>query len=126
MKEFFQSPKIKIFLSVLLVLIMLSVFTRNVQNNVVSTSLNALTYGLSKVTAAASQDEKSDKSFDELKAENELLSQANRELRARLVDYYDVKEENTRLWKFYDLKKEHEDFSLIPARVRRRDSNDEF
>ena len=126
MKEFFQSPKIKIFLSVLLVLIMLSVFTRNVQNNVVSTSLNALTYGLSKVTAAASQDEKSDKSFDELKAENELLSQANRELRARLVDYYDVKEENTRLWKFYDLKKEHEDFSLIPARVLRRDSNDEF
>lgn len=127
MKEFFQSPKIKIFLSVLLVLIMLSVFTRNVQNNVVSTSLNALTYGLSKVTAAASQDEKgSDKSFDELKAENELLTQANRELRARLVDYYDVKEENTRLWKFYDLKKEHEDFSLIPARVLRRDSNDEF
>ena len=126
MKEFFQSPKIKIFLSVLLVLIMLSVFTRNVQNNVVSTSLNALTYGLSKVTAAASQDEKSDKRFDELKAENELLSQANRELRARLVDYYDVKEENTRLWKFYDLKKEHEDFSLIPARVLRRDSNDEF
>lgn len=125
MKEFFKSTKIKIFLSVLLVLIMLSVFTRNVQNNVVSTTVNAVTYGLSKVTAAAVED-KSEKSYDELKEENELLSQANRELRAKLIDYHSVKEENTRLWKFYGLKKQNEDFSLIPATVLRRDSNDEF
>ena len=125
MKEFFKSTKIKIFLSVLLVLIMLSVFTRNVQNNVVSTTVNAVTYGLSKVTAAAVED-KSEKSYDELKEENELLSQANRELRAKLIDYHSVKEENTRLWKFYELKKQNEDFSLIPATVLRRDSNDEF
>ena len=125
MKEFFKSTKIKIFLSVLLVLIMLSVFTRNVQNNVVSTTVNAVTYGLSKVTAAAVVDN-SEKSYDELKTENELLSQANRELRAKLVDYHSVKEENTRLWKFYGLKKQNEDFSLIPATVLRRDSNDEF
>jgi rod shape-determining protein MreC len=125
MKEFFKSTKIKIFLSVLLVLIMLSVFTRNVQNNVVSTTVNAVTYGLSKVTAAAVED-KSEKSYDELKEENDLLSQANRELRAKLIDYHSVKEENTRLWKFYGLKKQNEDFSLIPATVLRRDSNDEF
>ena len=126
MKEFLSSPKIKIFLSVLLVLIMLSVFTRNVENNVVSTTLNTITYGLSKVSAAASQDESNNKSYDELKAENELLSEANRELRARLIDYYSVKEENTRLWKFYGLKKENDDFTLIPATALRRDSNDEF
>lgn len=126
MKEFLQSPKIKIFLSVLLVLIMLSVFTRNVENNFVSTTLNTVTYGLSKVTAAASQDENGGRSYDEVKAENELLAQANRELRAKLIDYYKVKEENTRLWKFYDLKKEHDDYTLIPAMVLRRDSNDEF
>ena len=126
MKEFFQSPKIKIFLSVLLVLIMLSVFTRNVENNVVSATLNTVTYGLSKVAAAVAEDKSAEKSYDELKEENALLSQANRELRAKLIDYYSVKEENTRLWKFYELKKENEDFSLIPATVLRRDSNDEF
>ena len=126
MKELLSSPKIKIFLSVLLVLIMLSVFTRNVENNPVSTTVNLFTFGLSKVTAAATQDQNSDKSYDELKAENEQLSAANRELRARLIDYYNVKEENTRLWKFYGLKKEHEDFALIPASALRRDSNDEF
>ena len=126
MKEFFQSTKVKIFFSVLLVLVMLSVFTRNVENNVVSTSLNALTYGISKVTAAATHDSADNRSADELRAENEKLSQANRELRARLVDYYNVKEENTRLWKFYGLKKENEDFQLIPSSVLRRDSSDEF
>jgi rod shape-determining protein MreC len=92
---------------------------------VVSTTVNAVTYGLSKVTAAAVEN-KSEKSYDELKEENELLSQANRELRAKLIDYHSVKEENTRLWKFYGLKKQNEDFSLIPATVLRRDSNDEF
>ena len=126
MKEFFQSPKIKIFLSVLLVLIMLSVFTRNVENNVISATFNTLTYGMSKVTAAATSDNSGNKSYDELKKENEELKTANRDLRSRLVDYYEVKEENTRLWMFYDLKKEHEDYALIPATVLRRDTNDEF
>lgn len=126
MKEFFQTPKIKIFLSVLLVLIMLSVLTRKVENNFISTTFNAATYGLSKVTAAASADSESNKSADELKKENEALSEANRELRAKLVDYYNVKSENTRLWMFYNLKKAHEDYTLIPATVLRRDANDEF
>ena len=126
MKDFFESAKIKIFLSVLLVLIMLSVFTRNVENNFISTSVNTLTYGLSKVSAAAAEKNSGGMSYDELKAENERLEAANRDLRAKLVDYYSVKEENTRLWKFYGLKKEHADYTLIPATVLRRDSNDEF
>ena len=126
MKEFFESGKIKIFLSVLFVLIMLSVFTRNTENNVISSTVNTVTYGLSKVSAAATENNKSGKSYDELKIENENLKRANTELRARLVDYYSVKEENTRLWKFYGLKKEHSDYTVVPATVLRRDSNDEF
>lgn len=126
MKDFFESTKVKIFLSVLLVLIMLSVFTRNVENNVVSSSVNTLTYGISKVSAAATQKNAPGMSYDELKSEYEKLSEENRELRARLVDYYDVKEENVRLWKFFGLKKEHSDYTLIPAIVLRRDVNDEF
>jgi len=126
MKEFFESGKIKIFLSVLFVLIMLSVFTRNTENNVISSTVNTVTYGLSKVSAAAAENNKSGMSYDELKLENEKLKKANTELRARLIDYYSVKEENTRLWKFYGLKKEHSDYTVVPATVLRRDSNDEF
>lgn len=126
MKDFFESTKIKIFLSVLLVLIMLSVFTRNVENNVIASTVNTLTYGISKVSAAATKKNNSGMSYDELQAKVDELQEANRELRARLVDYYDVKEENVRLWKFYGLKKENSDYTLIPAIVLRRDSNDEF
>ncbi len=126
MKELWESGKIRILLSVLLVLVMLSVFTRNVEDNVVSTPVNSLTYGLSKVTAAAKERSADGMSYDELKTGYDALTDANRELRARLVDYYDVKEENARLWKFYELKKEHEDYQLVPATVLRRDSNDEF
>ena len=126
MKEFFESTRIKIFLSVLLVLIMLSVFTRNVENNIISSTVNTLTYGLSKVSAAAAEKNSGGLSYDELKAQNEDLKAANNELRARLIDYYSVKEENVRLWRFYELKKEHGDYTIIPATVLRRDSNDEF
>lgn len=126
MKKLWESGKIKILLSVLLVLIMLSVFTRNVENNFISSSVNTVSFGLSKVSAAASGNNKGGKSYDELVNDNALLKKANRELRARLIDYYQVKEENARLWKFYGLKKEHEDYQLIPSMVLRRDSNDEF
>ena len=126
MKDFLSSPKIKIFLFIILVLIMLGVFTRNVENNFISTTFNALTFGMSKVTAASTGENSSNMTKEELEEENKLLKEANRELRARLVDYYDVKEENTRLWKLYDLKKGHEDYQLIPSTVLRRDSNDEF
>ena len=126
MKKFIESGKIKIFLSVLFVLIMLSVFTRNAENNVISSTVNTLTYSLSKVSAAASENHQKGLSYDELKLQNEQLKEANNQLRARLTDYYSVKEENTRLWKFYGLKKEHADYTVIPATVLRRDSNDEF
>ena len=126
MKELWESGKIRILLSVLLVLVMLSMFTRNVENNVISTSVNTMTHGLSKVSAAVTGKSSDNMSYDELKSEYEKVLEANRQLRARLVDYYDVKEENARLWKFYELKKEHPDYELVPATVLRRDSNDEF
>lgn len=126
MKEFLGKTKIKILLSVLLVLLMLSVFTRNVENNIVSSAVNGLGYGLSKVTAAATDNNARTMSYDELMSAYEELQQENNSLRARVVDYYDTKAENARLWKFYDLKKENPDYTLIPAMVLRRDVNDEF
>ena len=126
MKELWESGKIRILLSVLLALVMLSMFTRNVENNVISTSVNTLTHGFSKVSAAVKGKSTDGMGYDELKAEYDKVLEANRQLRARLVDYYDVKEENARLWKFYELKKEHPDYQLVPATVLRRDSNDEF
>lgn len=126
MKEFLKSTKIKILLSTLLVLVMLSVFTQNVGNNFISTVVNGLTSGLSRVTAAATDDERDGLSDAELLERYKELKEENADLRAQLVDYYAVKSENVRLWKFYELKKEHPDFTVVPAMALRRDTNDEF
>lgn len=126
MKEFFGKTKIKILLSVLLVLLMISVFTNNAENNAISSAVSGIGYGLSKVTAAATSNHKQTMSYDELLNEYEQLKKENAQLRAQVVDYYNTKAENTRLWRFYDLKKEHTDYTVIPSTVLRRDVNDEF
>ena len=124
MKDFLKSNSVRIFLSTVFIIIVLSVFTGSIEGNLLSSSVNSITYPLSKVTAAATSDE--DMSYSELLSEYERLSEENAQLRSQLVDYYDTLTENTRLWKFYDLKKEHPEYSLVPSVVLRRDSNDEF
>ena len=124
MKDFFKSNSVRIFLATVFILIVLSVFTNSIDQNLLSSTVNSVTYPLSKVTAAATSDE--DMSYSELLSEYEKLKEENAQLRSQLVNYYDTLTENTRLWKFYDLKKEHPEYSLVPSVVLRRDANNEF
>ena len=124
MKDFFKSNSVRIFLATVFVLIVLSVFTNSIDQNLLSSTVNSVTYPLSKVTAAATSDE--DMSYSELLSEYEKLKEENAQLRSQLINYYDTLTENTRLWKFYDLKKEHPEYSLVPSVVLRRDANNEF
>lgn len=90
-----------------------------------STAANTVTKGLSQVSAAtsASLDQPS---YEELKQEIEKLKQENSRLRTDLADYYDLKEENEKLWKFYDIKKENPQNTYVPSTVIRRDANSDF
>lgn len=124
MKDFFKSNSVRIFLSTVFIIIVLSVFTNSIEANFLSSTVNSVTYPLSKVTAAATSEK--DMSYSELLSEYEKLKDENAQLRTQLVNYYDTLKENTRLWKFYDLKKAHPEYSLVPSVVLRRDSNDEF
>lgn len=124
MNDFFKSNSVRIFLSTVFIVIVLSVFTGSIESNFLSSTVNSVTYPLSKVTAAATSE--NDMPYEELKAEYEKLKDENAQLRTQLVNYYDTLTENTRLWKFYDLKKAHPEYSMVPSVVLRRDSNDEF
>ncbi|MDD6987993.1 rod shape-determining protein MreC [Ruminococcus sp.] len=95
------------------------------ENSVIPSAVNAFTNGIFSVTANATASTDS-ASYDDLKAENEKLKKENAELREQLADYYDVKQENEKLWKYYDLKKQNPSYKIQPATVIMRDANDDF
>lgn len=122
MKNFFATKSAKILISTVAVLLVFTVLGA-AGNPWLSSAFNFLTKGLSKVSSSAAQKQKS---LDDLKKENKKLRDEAADLRARLVDYYDVKNENARLWKYYEIKKINPDFKLMPGSVIRRDTNEEF
>lgn len=126
MREIFKSTAIKIFLSVVLVLVMLALFTNNAKSTFLSSGIDTVLSPFSKVSAAATSNNSNNKSIDELSSENKKLAKENSKLRSQLVDYYSTKIENQRLWKFYNLKKQNPEYTLIPATVLRRDTNADF
>ncbi len=125
MKDLISSKSFKKLICVLLVIAVAVTITAVSGKSVVSSLLSSLTLGLQEVSAAVSE-EANKKSYDELLEENKALQNEVNELRTQLVDYYDVKQENARLWRYYDLKREYPQYELLPATVVRRDPNDDF
>lgn len=121
--KFLHNKNLKVLLITLVILAVMSVLSQG-DNSVVSGAVNGLTRGMSQLTAQAAGAIYYDDG--DLKAENERLRQENAELREQLVDYYDVKAENERLWKYYDLKKQNPSYTICPGTVIRRDANDDF
>lgn len=126
MKEILKSLPVKIFLLVVLILFLIAVFTMNANSTFFSSLLNNSSYSMAKVSAAASKKISEHKSYDELVKENDKLKKENKKLRSELIDYSNIKKENQRLWKFYDLKKNHPQYTLVPAMVLKRDTNSDF
>lgn len=124
MKRSEKNKNLRALIITLVIVIVMGVFCLG-DNSLVSTALNAVTRGLFQVTSAAASSIDT-ASYDDLKVENEKLKQENAKLREELVDYYNIKEENEKLWKYYDLKKENPSYKIQPANVIRRDSNDDF
>lgn len=121
--EFFNDKKVKIISITVAVLVLIMIISAAGQP-VLSSGVNLLTKGLSQVSASAAGE--GEKTYDELKEENNALKKEAADLRTKLVDYYDIKEENARLWKYYKIKKENSDYEIMPASVIRRDSSQDF
>lgn len=91
----------------------------------VSSGTNLVTLGLSQVSAAAAENI-SKPSYEELQTENAQLREEVASLRQQLTEYYDLKEENEKLWSFYNIKKENPSYTYVPASVVRRDAAGDF
>ncbi|MBE6737378.1 MAG: rod shape-determining protein MreC [Ruminococcaceae bacterium] len=125
MRDLIMSKSFKKLICVLLCLITAMTVSALSGKSVVSNFLSRATLGMQEVSAEAS-DNFSSKSYDELLEENKKLSSEVASLRTQLVDYYDVKLENARLWKYYDLKRDYPEYELLPATVVRRDPAADF
>jgi len=125
MRDMIMSKSFKKLICVLLCLISAMTISALSGKSIVSDFLSKATLGLQQVSAEAS-DNLSTKSYDELLSENKKLSAEAAKLRTQLVDYYDVKLENARLWKYYDLKRDYPQYELLPATVVRRDPAADF
>lgn len=124
MNDFIHTKNFKVLVIVLAFLVVISLVSLS-DNSIVSSAVNTVTKGLFQVTAAATASADT-ASTEDLKQENEKLKKENAELRQQLVDYYDTKDENKKLWKYYDIKKNNSSYSILPATVIKRDTNDDF
>ncbi len=107
------------------VVVLLLIIGGLTENNLISSIVNGITLPMSEVSAAVAK-EAVKPNYDELYKENEELKAELSELRTQLADYYNVKQENERLWRYYDLKAENPQYDILPATVVRRDPNDDF
>lgn len=124
MNDFLHNKNLKVLVITLVILIVMSVLSLP-DNSLISSAINGFTRGLSQVSAAAVASADT-ASYDDLKNENKKLKQEIAELREQLLDYYNVKTENAKLWNYYDLKKKNPSYSILPASVIKRDTNDDF
>ncbi len=121
--EFFSDKKVKI-VSITIAVVLLFMIIGGAGRPILSSGVNFLTKGLSQVSASAAGE--GEKTYDELLEENKALEKEAADLRTQLVDYYDIKDENARLWKYYKIKKDNKDYEIMPASVIKRDSSQDF
>lgn len=125
MKDLITSKSFKKLICLVGVLVVLLVIGGLTESNLISSIVNGITLPMSQVSAAVTE-EAVKPDYDELYKENEELKAELAELRTQLADYYNVKQENERLWRYYDLKAENPQYDILPATVVRRDPNDDF
>ncbi len=125
MKDLITAKSFKKLICLVAVLVLLLIIGGVTENNLLSSIVNGITLPMSEVSAAATK-EAVKPNYDELEAENKELKEEIATLRTELADYYNVKQENERLWRYYDLKAENPQYDILPATVVRRDPNDDF
>jgi rod shape-determining protein MreC len=128
--KIFKNNTFRLFFGVLLVFSGIIFYTHSVPENEISCAINCVIIPLEQLSfrlsnAALDLVAKSKKT-SELEEKIELLENEVRQLRGKLIDYYDVKKENAQYAKYYDLKKDNSSLKFVSASVVGRDPGDFF
>ncbi|MDP4119444.1 MAG: rod shape-determining protein MreC [Bacillota bacterium] len=127
MSDFFKSVGFKILMGVISLLLVLIVISAATGVPILANVAGFITSPLNSASANAVKNlDATKKSAAELQAENDKLESQIETLRTQLVDYYNLKQENVRLWKYYDIKVKNPSYDMMPAAVIRRDPNENF
>ena len=123
---FFQNKSVRMLIAVVLVLCGLWLITANTGNGILSSIVNTVAYPFRMSAWSVGKTAENGKTASELQAENEKLKGQLRDANNKLVDYYDIKQENAQLRKYFNIKKDNSDYELMPASVINRDPNEKF
>lgn len=131
MKDFIHSNGFKVLLAVIFIMFGLMLYSSSANGSFLSNLLDVISTPMQKVSAivtnnAAVATNNVTRSADALQAENNALKQQINELNNKLVDYYEIKQENAQYSQYLELKKNHKDFQFVSASVIGRDPNDLF
>lgn len=115
-----KNKNLKCLIITLVILLLTSVLSQG-KTGFISGGLNLVPLGVSSLTASAKSTADSAET-DEV----EILKKENAELRQSLVDYLELKEENSKLREYFKISRKNRDYKLVPAEIIARDPDDDF
>lgn len=131
MKDFFHSKGFKALMGIIFILFGLMLYTASSGGSIFTDLLGLVTTPMQKVSTVVTNNatvaaNSVTASADQLLQENAALKKEIEELNTKLIDYYQVKQENEQYREFLELKQENKDFSFVSGAVIARDPNDLF
>ena len=115
-----KNKNLKYLIITLVILLLTGVLSQG-KTGFISGGLNLVPLGISSLTASAKSTADSAET-DEV----EILKKENADLRQSLVDYLELKEENSKLREYFKISRKNRDYKLVPAAVIARDPDDDF
>ena len=129
MRDVFHSRGFKALLGIVFVVLGIMIYSAGAEGGSVFSSLLGHVFTpMQKVSTVISNNAAASvgRSAGDLESENQELKKEVDALRAKLIDYYQVKQENDQYRTFLELKNENKDFTFVSGSVVGRDPNDVF
>jgi rod shape-determining protein MreC len=128
LKDFFHSNGFKAFLGILFILLGLMLYTASSGGAGLPDVLGSFFTPMQKVTAVITNNaaDSVGRPAADLEKENRELKKEIDSLNNKLIDYYQVKQENEQYRTYLQLKKDNNDFTFVSGSVVGRDPNDLF